>query len=197
MIDVSPYQGFPNWQRVKAAGHTHAYLKASEGLTGTTQGWLPSTIAKAREAGVTVGLYHYAHPSNPPHREAAHFLDVAGPHWLAGDIRPALDLEVTEGHDWAYLNDWKAQWLALVDQHIGALSVFYSYWYFLKQMRLYKSRPVWGAYVGGRLPAGTDWTIWQHTFTGRVDGISGPVDLDLVLKPVPTIPSPLIRGGKL
>lgn len=24
-----------------------------------------------------------------------------------------------------------------------------------------------------------DWTIWQHTFKGRVAGVSGPVDLDV------------------
>lgn len=198
MIDVSPYQGLVVWEKVKAAGHTHAYIKASEGLTLPENAWwLTNTVKRARDAGVQVGLYHYAHPSNAPHREAAHFLEVAGSHLLPGDIRPALDLEVSEGHSWEYLNDWKAQWLAVVDQHVRSLAVFYSYWYFVKQMRLYASRPVWGAYVGGKLPAGTDWTMWQYSFTGEVDGISGHVDLDRIVKAVPTIPTPPIRGGKL
>ena len=186
MIDASPYQGWIDWLKVRAAGHTHAYLKCSEGL-GSTGVWLPDTVRRAREHGVGVGLYHYGHPSNPPHREAAFFLKTAEPHLQAGDIRPALDLEVTEGHSWEYLNDWKAQWLAVVDQHIGALAVFYSYWYYLKQMRLYKTRPVWGAYVGRVVPPGNEWSIWQYSFTGRVDGIRGHVDLDRPLKPLPLI----------
>ena len=194
MIDASPYQRSPNWQQVKEAGHLCAYLKASEGLASSTEPWLSTQLHDARHAGIQVGLYHYAGDSvarvlHPPHREAAHFLEIAGPHLLDGDVRPALDLEETYGHTWEYLNDWKAQWLAVVDQHIQSLAVFYSYWYFLKQMRLYATRPVWGAYVGPEPPAGTDWWLWQYSFNGAVRGIQGRVDLDRVLGPVPTIPA--------
>lgn len=187
MIDVSSYQGVIEWEKVRADGVTHAYIKATEGMTRVDE-TMARNLVLARAAGVVPGLYHYGHPSNPPHKEAAFFLECAYGHLLTGDLRPALDLEVTEGHSWEYLNDWKAQWLAVVDQHVGALCTFYSYWYFWKKMTLYEARPVWGAYVGKAIPAGTEWTIWQYSFTGRVDGIRGAVDLDRPLKPLPLIP---------
>lgn len=189
MIDVSSYQGRIDWHKVKEAGHERAYIKLDEGLTLVD----PDAIRNlngARAAGVQVGVYHFAHPENAPHREAAAFLEHAHGHLISGDLRPALDLETTAGHDWAYLNDWKAQWFAAVDFRIGCRAVFYSYWYFWKQMRLFGDRPVWGAYTGlmpGLPPA--SWAFRQFSFTGRVNGISGAVDLDTPLwHHVPTIP---------
>lgn len=177
MIDVSDNNGVIEWEKVRTSGQKRAYIKASEGVS-VVDSQFGRNVKKARESGIQVGVYHYAHPSNPPHREAAHFLAVAGPHLHAGDLRPALDLEVTEGHSWEYVNEWKAQWFAVVDDHIGALAVFYSYWYFWKHMRLHKERPVWGAYVGKSPPEWAEWAMWQWSFTGRVDGIGGVVDLD-------------------
>ena len=189
MIDVSSYQGRVDWRKVKAAGQERAYIKLSEGLALVDLD-AARNLANARDAGVQVGVYHFAHPENAPHREAAAFLSAAHEHLLAGDLRPALDLETTAGHDWAYLNDWKAQWFAIVDAGIGCRAVFYSYWYYWKQMKLYPDRPVWGAYIGhspGMLPP--SWAFRQWSFTGRVDGISGAVDLSSALwHIVPTIP---------
>ncbi len=192
MIDVSKYQGVIHWPKVKAAGHGRAYIKLSEGLSGIDEGIDPRAISNvhhARAAGVQVGLYYFAHPEHAPHRSAADFLRLADGHLLHGDLPPALDLETTAGHDWHYLNDWKAQWFAVVDAHVGRLAVFYSYWYFWKQMRLYPERPVWGAFYG-RMPfrPPRSWAFRQWSSTGRVDGIGGAVDLDTALwHTVPTI----------
>lgn len=186
MIDVSDNNGVIEWEKVRKAGQERAYIKATEGVS-VVDSRFEWNVRQARANGIQVGVYHYALPSNAPHREAAHFLAVTGPHLRAGDLRPALDLEVTEGHSWEYVNAWKAQWFAVVDDHIDCLTVFYSYWSFWKHMRLYEERPVWGAYVGKQLPAGTKWDVWQYRFTGRIDGIRGNVDLDR-WRTLPTIP---------
>lgn len=187
MIDVSSYQDNIDWSKVYASGVRRAYIKITEGLTVTDQA-ASRNLKNAREAGLQVGVYHYAHPSNSTLAEAARFLRISSGALHAGDLPPALDLEVTEGHSWEYVNDWKAQWFAAVDHQIGCRAVFYSYYYFWKQMVLYPDRPVWGAWLGAS-PAPTAWTFQQYSFTGTVPGISGHVDLDRLLKPeCPVIP---------
>ena len=41
--------------------------------------------------------------------------------------------------------------------------------------------PLWvrNIYRRPRLPAGVEWTFWQYTNRGRLDGITGPVDLNV------------------
>ena len=190
MIDVSAYQGKIDWRQVRQAGVDRAYVKATEGLT-FVDGQLRRNATNGRGAGVQVGFYHFAHPTNSPVAEAKHFLAAVDGLLKPGDLPPVLDLEVAEGHDAAYLNGWKAQWLALVDDAVPCSkphsTVFYSYFYFLKSMVLYPDRPVWGAAYGQFSPPAA-WSIWQYSSTGRAPGISGYVDLDKVLRDdLPTV----------
>jgi GH25 family lysozyme M1 (1,4-beta-N-acetylmuramidase) len=194
MIDVSAFQGRIHWEQVYKAGVRHAYIKCTEGITLNDQ-LCRSNVMLARGAGIHVGLYHYAHPTNSPKREWQHFIQAASGLILPGDLPPALDLEVTEGHDWKYLSDWKAQWLHACDDAIGVPhgAVFYSYFYFLKSMSLYPDRPVWGAFYGEPLPDSVKehWSVWQHSAHGKINGIDGFVDLDTILKDLPEVKSGL------
>ncbi len=191
MIDVSSYQGAVDWRKVFEDGHhLSAYIKATEGES-VLDPRFASNVEHARAHGMRIGFYHYAHPSHSPASEARWFLRNAAGRFRAGDLRPALDLEVAEGHSWASLNEWKAQWLAVVDQHIGALSVFYSYWSFWRHMDLFPHRPVWGAYLGHMPAEPPSWAFRQWSFTGNCPGIAGHVDLDTPLwkeSRIPVIP---------
>ncbi len=197
MIDVSSYQGTVDWKKVHASGVRLAYVKATEGTTFFDREH-ERNIKGARAAGMSVGAYHYAHPSHSPRDEANYFLSRA----LIenGDLPPALDLEISEGHSYEYLNDWKAHFLHVVDEAIGVPhgTVFYSYYYFWKRMNLFPDRPVWGAFygkdmycqidhVGPILPMGPTWSIWQYTSRGHVPGIAGIVDESKVLKDLRTV----------
>lgn len=186
MIDVSGNNGRVDWRKVAASGVAHAYVKATEGVSFVD----PRLVANCRDAhaaGVTVGLYHFAHPSNPPHREAAHFLrSVAGLVAFVGMV-PMLDLELTEGLGWTYLDAWKAQWFAAVDHELGQLAGFYSYYYYWKLMHLLEGRPVWGAAYGAHFTAPSSWTLRQYSARGRVPGVSGPVDLSVRLTDWPLL----------
>lgn len=190
MIDVSNYNGKIDWKRVRAAGVDRAYIKLTEGLFFVDK-YAKQNAQAARAAGVQVGFYHFAHPSNSPVAEGRHFLQAARGLTQVGDLPPVLDLEVQEGKDWAFLNDWKAQYLALVDDavpcHAPHATVFYSYYYFLKNMNLYPDRPVWGAAYGGTFTPPPTWSVWQYSSTGKVPGIGGYVDLDKVLRDLPAV----------
>lgn len=191
-LDVSAYQGRIRWRDVHADGYRFVAIKATEG-TSFVDPKLLDNAPHAREAGLRVCLYHYAHPSESPRREAKHFLDVVLAHRdLArhGDIAPALDLEVTEGLDPRALWRWQHSWCELVADALHTTPILYSYLYFL-EADLYlppKHRPIWGA-AYGHVPAATlaRWHAWQFTSSGSVSGISGRVDLDSIRKPLPTI----------
>lgn len=188
MIDVSSYQGAIDWRKAHDDGGVrHAYIKFGQlygvGSYGTDP-YMQANVRHARDAGVQLGLYWYARPHVSPIIDARWFLRHAEPYLHNGDLPPALDFEVSEGHDWNYLNDWKAQWFAAVDGYTGVRSVFYSYYYFWKQMRLYPDRPVWGAALGKTFSVPATWAIHQYSFTGVVPGVSTHVDLDRVLHDV-------------
>lgn len=190
-LDVSNYQGRINWRRVADAGYHNAAIKATEGL-GFVDPFVKRNVEQARRAGVRFSLYHFAHPSESPTREAKHFLDVAlGEKLLRhGDPAPALDLEVAEGLGLHALWRWQHTWGSIVGEALGTTTVLYSYLFFL-QADLYlppKHRPIWGAAYGHVPQATLDrWHAWQYSSAGLVPGISGRVDLDLILKPLPTI----------
>lgn len=187
MIDVSEYQGQVDWRTAhEKGGVDRAYIKFGERTR--IDPWAARHIIGARAAGVQIGLYYYGHPSLSARQEAAWFLRYAGHYLQSGDLPPALDLEIAEGHDWPYLNAWKATFLQALDHAVGVRSVFYSYFAFWKRMELYADRPVWGADLNPGFTAPPTWAFHQYSFTGTVPGVSGHVDLDQVLRVPKLIP---------
>ena len=196
-VDVSSYQGAVDWDKVYAAGVRRAYVKWGEFYSGQYRLDVRAlrNLGEARRIGVEVGVYFFAHPSRPPQESARWFLRSAQAQLQAGDLPPALDLEVQEGIGWPELNDWKAAWFAAVDGEVDCRCVFYSYRSFIDRMVLYPDRPVWGAAPDRGFVPPARWSIHQYSFTGRVDGISTAVDLDRFLKDVPRIGSGLPTKG--
>lgn len=188
MIDVSSYQQRIDWGKLHDAGVRKAYVKLGENFV--VDAFAAGNIREARKHGVEVGLYFFAHPSHSPVEEARWFLRNATALMQHGDLPPALDLELTEGHDWAYLNEWKRTWFGAVDTQIGCRAVFYSYYSFWQNMTLYPDRPVWGADLHPGFVPPPSWAFHQYSFTGTLPGISGHVDLDRVIW------DPVRIGGK-
>ena len=190
-LDVSEYQGRVKWSEVHGAGYHHAFAKATEGIAEVDHE-LERNAHNAREAGVKLALYHFAHPSESAKGNAHHFLRTAlGVKALhVGDPCPVLDLEVAEGHDKRSLWRWQHTWGEIVGEALGCTTALYSSASFLMDdlwLPLHH-RPIWGA-AWGHVPAWqlARWHAWQYSAAGRVPGISGLVDLDSILRPFPTI----------
>ena len=192
MIDVSGYQGAVDWHRVRASGVERAYVKATEG-TSFVDGTFHANVEGARSAGVTVGAYHFAHPANSPAADLSHFLRTISGHVFPGDLPPCLDLEVTDGHDWTYLNEWKGHFLGGVDEAIGlyAGGVLYTYYSFWHNLTLYPERPVWGAAYNNAFTPPPTWVAWQYSSVGTCPGVTGHVDVSRVLHDFPAVSKPV------
>jgi len=192
-IDVSYHQGTINWSQVAGSGARFAFLRASAGtLTADTA---YSTYRQgARAAGLTVGSYHFANPdgtANDAANEAAWFLRNAT--IASGDLRPVLDLEVANGLSPAALTAWAQTWLAQVTAATGVRPIIYTnngFWtgsmantdWFARNGYSVLWIAHWTSATQPTVPAGgwggSGWTFWQHSSTGTVPGVSGPVDLD-------------------
>jgi lysozyme len=186
-IDVSHHQGEIDWPRVAGAGIRFAYLKATEGRDFRDPRFAHNWDAAAK-AGLARGAYHFFTFCSPGREQAEHFLRVVPP--AEGALTPVADVEFKGNcKTWRSLDVVRkelASFVASVERAWGTPPILYvtpdSYERVLAGgfaahpiwIRSVVSEPAQGAYGG--------WWIWQYSETGRVPGIAGPVDLD-VLRP--------------
>jgi lysozyme len=180
-IDVSHWQGTIDWNAVAADGVEFAFIKATEGGDYTDPRFA-ANWAGAQRAGVVRGAYHFFRPQTDALAQAAHFLRTV--QLSPGDLPPVLDVEVTDGRSAAQIAAGVRAWLQEVERATGRRPILYtraSFW--TGQMGGgFGEYPLWVAHYGvsqPNIPAEwSGWTFWQHSDAGRVDGISGDVDLD-------------------
>jgi lysozyme len=186
-IDVSHHQGRIEWDAVAGAGVRFAYLKATEGRDFRDPRFRDNWMG-AEAAGIARGAYHFFTFCSPGRAQAEHFLRVAPP--VRGALLPAADVEFRGNcKGWRSLDAVPAElraFLDAVERAWGAAPILYvtpeaharvlagrfgghSVW-----VRDVLRRPAPDAYGG--------WLVWQFSETGRVAGIAGAVDLD-VLRP--------------
>ena len=178
-VDVSSYQGQPNWQLVADSGRSFGITKATEG-TGYINPYFAFNWANIKGAGLVRGAYHFARPElNSAVDEAAAFLRVVN-NLQESDIL-ALDLEVGSGD----LLDWALTWLSQVEQQVGFKPLLYSGTWFLGPHGCLGSNDLaqYGLWLSGyqaNQPAvPNNWTtmaMWQYTDKANCPGINTPVD---------------------
>lgn len=180
-IDVSRYQGQIEWEKVKAAGTSFAFIKATEGeqLVDPTfvRNWQAS-----KAAGIVRSPYHFYRPAIDPKIQARHFL--AQIKMEPGDLPPVLDLEVTDGRSASRIREGVITWMEVVEKALGIRPILYTTPKFAEdyldgQLNAY---PMWLVDLGWGspdLPPGVEqWAFWQYSHHGRVDGIGEEVDLN-------------------
>jgi lysozyme len=180
-IDVSHHQGSVAWQRVAADGISFAYLKASEGSSFVDPRF-DANWRRAGEAGIDRGAYHFFSLCSPGADQARNFLDVV-PDRL--ELPPAVDLELspdcTERPDAGTARDELAAFLDPVERTLDEEAVLYVGDDFETAYPFVRSidRPRWRLRFLLR-PRASNWLIWQVGSVARVDGIVGPVGLDVL-----------------
>jgi len=188
-VDVSHHQGAIDWARVARDPQriTFAYLKATEGGDFTDPRFAENWAA-ARRAGLRVGAYHFFTFCRPAREQAAHFLSIVPRDPDA--LPPAVDVE--------YGGNCKApvsrddvvaglrEWLALVRTATGQRPIVYvtreAYDDLVRDAAL--DAPLWLRALVREpdLPV----ALWQFAHRARVDGITGPVDLDAATPDFPS-----------
>ena len=214
-MDVSSYQGKINWQRVKEAGIKFAIFRSTV-RGGEMDSQFENNYAGAKKVGIPFSIYHFSYATSAAQskrdaqnlinklkgRKMPIYLDVEWETQMSMGKRAVTDIGIAfvktckeagyecniySNTDW-YLHHFYPQefidlgckfWLAAYGRDTGVPDMRY--------------KPNKGEY------------IWQYTSKGRVDGVDGNVDLDIMYgtpsvnpedpKPVePITPEPIEPG---
>lgn len=189
-IDVASHQhpggAAIDWTAVKQSGQSFVFVKATEGTSYTNPAFTTDS-AKAQQAGLVPGSYHYARPgSGNPRAEARHYASVLAT-GVQPSLPPVLDLEEHEGLNPTQLQDWVREWIDEIKVQTGRDPIIYTYYSFWIQRMAntteFSEYPLWLAYyrdtLPDKIPGGWDHvTFWQYSGSGRVNGVQTQVDLN-------------------
>ena len=187
-----------NWRqlRITSLGKRHdaqgrtfpvsfMYIKSTEGTTIRNR-YFANDYANAKRQGIKVGAYHFFSLKSTAQAQASYFLQ----HTLIrhDDFPPVLDVEPSDaqisqiGGSEVLLNRVR-QWLTIVEQRTGKRPILYINQMFVnKYMQdatdIKQRYNVWIARYGEYKPD-VKLVYWQLTPDGRVNGINGPVDINV------------------
>ena len=199
-IDVSHYSKVVDWGRVAKAGIRFAYLKATQGgdLVDTS---FATNWKDSKEAGLARGAYHAFSFCASPEQQMSSIRRVVPQD--AGSLPIAVDVELYEGQEEsnfgpllkegacaARLGKDQArrnldQLLGEIQRAYGVAPIVYGNDFALDSLlgAAFTSRfRLWRADYGVRRTPRQPWSIWQYTENERVDGIAGPVDMNVLSK---------------
>lgn len=184
-IDVSRYQKRVNWSLVSKMKDRDVqlqfvFIKATEGDDLLDDQFFRNW-KRAKEHKMVRGAYHFFNEASDGHEQALHFIKQVN--LEPGDLAPVLDVETYTGNNIeAFLNEVEV-WLKLVGAHYGIKPILYSNAAFYNQYLhdRFSDYPLWVAHYQNRDRPRVDrkWQFWQHSETGRVNGISSKVDFNV------------------
>jgi lysozyme len=191
-IDVSSYQNTIDWKQVKDAGYQFAFIKASEGID-----WVDPSFAAnragARDAGLTVGYYHYFRPNDAVDAQVKNFVATVGKA-EPNSLRLVIDAE--DPAMWApYSVQQRAkmiqEWCSGVQKALGVapqISIYASPNFVNQVLQNAPGLSKYNLWIANynvpepNVPKPwSTWDFWQYSDSGKVPGITagGGVDLDM------------------
>lgn len=195
VIDVSEWQGDIDWAKAKADGVEGVIIRLGYGEGNNADKKAQRNISECKRLGIPFGIYWYSYADTPSiakeeGADAVAKLKQFGVNAsdLAYPVYYDLEKWTWEGHqpptDPNVYNDIVNNWYsALQSAGYKNLSV-YSYTSYLqgplKHADIY-AKTTWVAQYGARMGFDsfpTNSRGWQYTSSGKVDGISGNVDMN-------------------
>ena len=192
-IDVSAYQGDVNWNEVAASGIEFALIRVGYRGYGTgkivedTYG--RENLRDANLAGLKVGAYFFSQALNEEEvKEEVDFLlniikdyEITMP--VIFDWEYVNDTARTAGMDPRTLTDLNLYFCDLMEEAGYQPMLYFNSHQAKNLMYLYELEdyPFWLAYYNNRMRYPHRFEMWQYTCTGRVPGIKGDVDINILL----------------
>ena len=194
-IDVSRYQGEIDWEKVAGDGVEYAFIRL--GIRGSTEGKLmldetyEDNMEGALENGIDAGVYFFTQALNKKEavEEAEFVLENLKGYDVAYPI--VLDVEEITTKNPRTKNMGKQEWtdvcIAFCDriEEAGYVPMIYGnlktfmLMVDLEQLEKYEK---WFAYYRTPLYFPYEFSIWQYSSTGKVNGIGTDVDMNISMK---------------
>lgn len=195
VIDVSGWQGDIDWAKAKADGVEGAIIRLGYGEGNNADKKAQRNISECKRLGIPFGIYWYSYADTPALAKEEGTDVVAklkqfgvNPSDLAYPVYYDLEKWTWEGHQPPtdpnvynnIVNNWYSALQSAGYKNLGV----YSYTSYLqgplKHVDIY-AKTTWVAQYGARMGFDsfpTNSRGWQYTSTGKVDGISGNVDMN-------------------
>jgi GH25 family lysozyme M1 (1,4-beta-N-acetylmuramidase) len=204
-IDVSYWQGQPDFTKVVADGKVFCGIKLTDGHTVETSTDHAQSVA-AKKAGLKIFFYHFGHPEqcdpsvNGSHTatdEANFFISVIRKNSIpTADMIPALDIEqVYNTHKQEVkipasvsLEAWIQEFCAAMAQGGFPKVLLYSNPTYLNEYlsanHSLGDMPLWLSEYSSKITLFANGfpktpAMWQYSGSGTVSGIAGQVDLNV------------------
>ena len=182
-IDVSEWQGDIDFKKVKESGIEVVYIRAGQGFS-YEDAKFETNYEKAKENGLKIGVYHYvtARSVEDAKLQAKFFVSLISNKKI--DCKLAMDFESFGNLTNSQINEIALAYLKELEELSKKEAIVYSNTYdakykFNSEVAKY---PLWVAQYGVNEPQDNgkwkSWEGYQYSSTGRVNGISGNVDLD-------------------
>lgn len=187
-IDVSKWQGDIDFDLLKNAGVEFMIIRV-----GTTNGKdgeyvldpkFIQNIKGANRVGIDVGLYFYSYAYS---KESA----LKDAEWVIEQIKDyKIDLPIAfDWEEWSNFNDFGISFYELTAasntfldrlKEEGYSGFLYSSKYYLENIWLPQDYDIWLAHYTTQTNYKGEYRMWQLCSNGRVDGIKGNVDIDVL-----------------
>lgn len=187
-IDVSSWQGDIDFQALKNAGVEFIIIRIG-GNTGTEKDNFVDkkfyfNIEEANKYDIDVGLYFFSYANSKEHaiRDAKWVLDIIKDYDV--NLPIAFDWE-----NWNYFNSYNLSFYELTEMaeafldtisKEGYKGMIYGSKNYLENFWLKVDYPIWVAQYNSILSYEGDYLLWQICENGKVDGIKGAVDIDIL-----------------
>ena len=195
VIDVSEWQGDIDWAKAKADGVEGVIIRLGYGWGNNADRKAQRNISECKRLGIPFGIYWYSYADTPSIAKEEGTDVVAklkqfgvNPSDLAYPVYYDLEKWTWEGHQPPtdpnvynnIVNNWYSALQSAGYKNLGV----YSYTSYLqgplKHADIY-AKIAWVAQYGARMgfdSFSTNSRGWQYTSSGKVDGISGNVDMN-------------------
>lgn len=189
-IDVSKWQGEIDFQKVKGAGAEFVIIRIShqDGFNGEyiIDPYFKSNIEGAKENGLKVGVYFYSYANSVEEAKKQ-------ANWIVNNLKDyKLDLPIV--YDWESWSNFNSMNVSLykfneiADSFLEEIEkndyipMLYSSKNYLENIWDSGKYKVWLAHYTDKTNYEGEYYIWQMCSDGRIDGINGDVDIDILYK---------------
>ena len=188
-IDVSQWQGNIDWQKVKDAGAEFAIIRIGYqkdyDAGYAIDPYFVQNITGAKEAGLDIGIYFYSYAKTVEEGEKQ-------ANWVADNLKE-YDINLPISFDWESWNSFVKCNMSFYDinkiartfvktlENRGYKGSLYGSKNYLQRV-WYEDRfeNIWLAHYTKETDYDKKYYLWQFCNTGRIDGINGDVDIDVL-----------------
>jgi lysozyme len=179
-IDVSKWQADIDWGQVASAGVKFAFIRAAYG--NKLDKCFERNWQEARDAGIMCGAYQFVLGDKDFDDQATFMcetMDNVG--HRANDLPLVIDVEDEDNE--IRLRD-VLLWCEIVQDCTSHVPIVYCPPYYWEDITTHPvSYPLWVSHIQTGQPkvptSWPTWLFWQMSWAGSVDGIRGPVDINV------------------